>query len=66
MPHDQLKTLLARDKILPFKRAMLNNGVDFMTGSEFVVSSEHTDKNVDDTIAAFEKAIAALRREGIV
>jgi glutamate-1-semialdehyde 2,1-aminomutase len=66
MPHDQLKTLLARDKILPFKRAMLNNGVDFMTGSEFVVSSEHTDRDVDDTIAAFEKAVAALRREGIV
>ena len=46
------------------KRAMLNAGIDLMGGRMGIVSAVHTDMEVDQTIAAFEQGLDALRREG--
>ncbi len=49
-----------------FKRSMLNAGVDVMGGRGFIVSSTHTDKDVDQTVGAFEKALASMKKDGLV
>jgi glutamate-1-semialdehyde 2,1-aminomutase len=50
---------------IAFKQAALNEGVEFM-GEGAMVSSAHTDQDIEDTANAFEKALAALKADGIV
>jgi len=66
MPHDEIKAAMPTGKKQALKRALLNVGVDVMGGSEFIVSATHQDKDVDETVEAFEKALTSLRGEGIV
>ncbi len=66
MPHDQIKKANRPAIQQAFKRTMLNAGVDVMGGRGFLVSAVHTAKDIDDTLAAFEEAVTAMRREGIV
>ncbi len=47
------------------RRAMLNEGVDLMHAG-MMVSSVHSDRDVDATIEAFDRSLAALQAEGIV
>ena len=49
----------------PFRRAMLNHGVDLM-GTGALVSCVHGDPEIDATLAAFEAALADLRRDEIL
>jgi len=49
-----------------FKRSMLNAGVDVMGGRGFLVSATHQEKDVDQTVAAFERAVSAMRKDGLV
>ena len=49
-----------------FRLAMLCAGVDVMAGSRFIVSSVHTDDDIDETIAACEQSIIRLKREGVL
>ena len=51
---------------IAFKRALINHGVDLMGGSGGFVSAVHTDADIDDTIKAFEAAVAELRAEDLV
>ncbi len=51
--------------LLPLKWALFNRGVDLM-GTGGMVSSAHSDEEVDATIAAFEAAIGDLRAEGLL
>ena len=44
--------------------AMYNHGVD--GGPRFIVSSAHTDRDIDETVAASEKALLDLRAAGLV
>ena len=70
MPHDRI--IEAGTTVNPSHRresgylrmAMLNEGIDPMGGSEFMVSSSHSDAEVDRTVVAFERVLAALRDEG--
>ena len=49
-----------------FKRAMINEGVDMMTGGTMLVSSAHTDADVDATVSAFDRALSQMQAEGAV
>ena len=37
-----------------------------MCGTEFIVSATHQDKDIDETVIAFEEVLIALRREAII
>ncbi len=56
---------VAAPLVLPMKWALFNHGVDLM-GTGGMVSSAHTDADIDATIAAFDAAIGDLRAEGIL
>ena len=47
----------------PLKWALFNHGVDLMTTGG-MVSSAHTDADIDQTIEGFRSAIGDLRAEG--
>ncbi|MCC6236903.1 MAG: aspartate aminotransferase family protein [Dehalococcoidia bacterium] len=49
----------------PLKRALLNHGVDFM-GTGGMVSSAHTDADIDQTVEAFRSTALDLRAEGLL
>ena len=47
-------------------KAMLNYGVHVMGGRVFMVSSAHTEEQIDHTIEAFENSLKDLRAQAIV
>jgi glutamate-1-semialdehyde 2,1-aminomutase len=47
------------------RRAMLNEGVDLMHAG-MMVSAVHDERDVDATIAAFDRSLAAMQAEGAV
>jgi glutamate-1-semialdehyde 2,1-aminomutase len=49
-----------------FRQAMMNQGVDLMTGNLFIVSSVHGDDEIDETIRACAHALEAMRAEGAI
>ena len=44
--------------------ALLNHSVD--SGTRFILSAAHTERDIDDTVDAMEKALAEVRAEGLV
>ena len=48
------------------KRAMLNYGVDLMSGSGGFTSAVHSDADVDRTVEAFEAALGEMQAEGLL
>jgi len=65
IPHEQIKEAFFSTRAEVFKRAMLNAGVDILGTGEFIVSATHGEKEIDDTLTAFEKAIAQMKNEGV-
>ena len=49
----------------PLRQALYNHGVDLM-GNGGMVSSTHGEREVADTVRAFEAAVADLRAEGLL
>ena len=49
-----------------FHRALLNEGVDAMPSGWMMVSAAHSDRDVDETAAAFDRAVAAMQSEGLL
>ena len=49
-----------------FRVALLNEGVDTMAGLSCIVSAVHEDADIDATVAAFGRALEALRGEGVL
>ena len=49
----------------PFKRALLNRGVDALGGT-FIVSAVHTDAQIDRTADAVEDALRRMRADGVL
>jgi len=47
-----------------FHRALINEGVDIMPSGWMMVSAAHTDRDIDETVAAFDRAVAAMQAEG--
>ena len=70
MPYDEIhRTAASFPRTLPFRQAMLVNGVDLMGGMgvpTFMVSSAHEDAIVDQTVDAFSQALKDLRAEAAV
>ena len=65
LPHSELAERTAAQSG-PLKLAMLNEGIDMMGGIGFIVSAAHDEKDIDDTAAGFERALHALRADGVV
>ena len=51
---------------MSLKRAMLNHGVDLMSGSGGFTSGVHTDEDIDRTVAAFEASVREMKAEGVL
>lgn len=66
MPHSEIKQAMPPAVVQALKRSMLNAGADLMAGRNFIVSSTHREQDIDRTVAAFEQAVSAMRKEGIV
>jgi glutamate-1-semialdehyde 2,1-aminomutase len=49
----------------PLKPALFNHGVDLM-GTGGMISSAHTDSDIDQTIEAFRAALGDLKAEGLI
>ena len=65
MPHSQIKEVTASPTVTALKRGLQNLGVDIMGRDSFLVSATHTEQDVDQTLAAFETTLAAIRAEGL-
>jgi glutamate-1-semialdehyde 2,1-aminomutase len=50
---------------LAFRRGMLNEGVDLMSGG-MMVSSAHTDEDVDRTVEALRRTVASMKAEELL
>ncbi|PKB81091.1 MAG: hypothetical protein BZY88_07210 [SAR202 cluster bacterium Io17-Chloro-G9] len=64
MPHSQIKQAVASPVVTELKLGLQNRGVDIMGRDAFLVSATHNEEDVDQTLAAFESTLAALRAEG--
>ena len=65
LPHRRIKEALFLPLGEIFKRALLNEGVDIMGTSEFIVSATHCKKDIDVTLEAFESAINWMKNEDV-
>jgi glutamate-1-semialdehyde 2,1-aminomutase len=59
VPHTGMQTAIV------FRRAMINEGVDPM-GTRLIVSGAHTDRDVDETVGAFDRTLGAMQEEGLL
>ena len=50
----------------PFRRSLLNHGVDLMGGMGALVSCVHSEADIDEAIEAFQAALSDLRREDLL
>ena len=66
MSHAGIKEAVAAPAVTALKRGMQNLGVDIMGRDAFLVSATHTEREIDDTLAAFEKTLADVRDEGLL
>ncbi len=62
--HEQLLRSIHSETTRTFRRAMLNQGVDVMSGHQFILSAAHGRPEVEGIAAAFERAVAAMQAEG--
>ena len=66
MSHADIKQAVAAPAVTALKRGMQNLGVDIMGRDAFLVSATHTEKEIDDTLSAFERTLGDLREEGLL
>ena len=66
MSHSQIREATASAAVTGLKRGLQNRGVDIMGRDAFLVSATHTESEIDQTLAAFESTLAAIRAEGLV
>jgi glutamate-1-semialdehyde 2,1-aminomutase len=66
LPHSEIKRAIASPAVTALKRGLQNNGVDIMGRDAFLVSASHSEKEIDETLAAFEKTLAGVRSEGLL
>ncbi len=66
MPHSQIKQATGSPAVTALKRGLQNRGVDIMGRDAFLVSATHREQDIDQTLAAFESTLAAVREEGLV
>jgi len=66
MAHGDIKKAVASSAVTALKRGLQNRGVDIMGRDAFLVSATHTEREIDETLDAFESALALVRSEGLV
>ena len=66
MSYQEIHEAGGKGVAMHLKRAFLNSGVDLMARGSFIVSASHGEEEVDRTVEAFEKSLAALRSDGVV
>ena len=66
MSHREIKEATAAAVVTAMKRGLQNNGVDIMGRDAFLVSGTHTEREINQTLEAFENTLAAVRAEGLV
>ena len=66
MPHRQIQETTGSAAVTALKRGLQNNGVDIMGRDAFLVSGTHTEGDIDQTLAAFESTLAAVREDGLL
>jgi glutamate-1-semialdehyde aminotransferase len=66
MAHNEIKSAIGSPAVTALKRSMQNNGVDIMGRDSFLVSSTHTESEIDKTLAAVEKSLSDVRAEGLL
>ncbi len=64
--HREIKEATASPAVTALKRSLQNNGIDIMGRDAFLVSSTHTEVEIDKTLAAVEKSLAEVRAEGLL
>jgi glutamate-1-semialdehyde 2,1-aminomutase len=63
---DQIREAMPPNHAAALKRSMLNAGVDTMGGSRFLLSASHGEREIDQTVDAFEEALTAMRSEAFI
>ena len=66
MSHREINEATASAAVTAMKRGLQNGGVDIMGRDAFLVSGTHTDREINQTLEAFENTLAAIRAEGLV
>ena len=64
VPHEQLKAANDPTRGGVLRKALLNEGVDTQGGVSWRLTAAHTEEDVNFTVAAYERALRALIREG--
>tara|TARA_A100001037_G_scaffold306854_1_gene357257 strand:- start:26252 stop:27457 length:1206 start_codon:yes stop_codon:yes gene_type:complete len=64
--HTRIKNTIAEEKTIQLKRSLQNHGIDVMGRNAFLVSSVHTEKDIDTTLEAFESSLRQCRNENLV
>ncbi|HET8945073.1 MAG TPA: aspartate aminotransferase family protein [Dehalococcoidia bacterium] len=62
----QLPSRMSIPLAMSLKRAMLNHGIDLMSGAGGFTSGVHTDEDIDRTVEAFESAVQEMQAEGML
>ena len=63
---EQIRSSMPPQRLGVLKRSLLNAGVDPMGGRNCIVSATHTEQDIDQTVAAYEQALSAMRDEGSI
>lgn len=66
LTHDELKQGADPRLIATFRKAVFNEGVDTQGGRIWRTSAAHTETDIDVTIEAVERAVMAMREEGVL
>lgn len=67
LPPDDFKKTNEPNRCNQLQLALLNHGVDPMgKGTRLITSSAHTDQDITDTVAAYEKALTEVRDTGLL
>ena len=66
MPHSKIKETVGSSATTGLKWGLQNMGVDIMGREAFLVSATHTEREIDETLDAFQNTLAAMRSEGLV
>ena len=66
MSHTKIAEANASPAVTAMKRGLQNRGVDIMSRETFLVSSTHTEQEIDFTLNAFQETMTAVRADGLI
>lgn len=66
VPHSELFEATSGNLPRMVKLAFLNEGIDIMGGIGFMLSSEHTDADINQTLYGFQNVLSSLRSDRII